>query len=214
MAIDRLYKQIPLERMKIKNIIFDFGGVLIDWDPRYMYRNVFADDAQMEWFLQHICSHDWNIQQDAGRTLEKGTTLLVKSFPEHEKMIRLFYDRWEDMLNGPIEANVQLLQPLRDKYRLLGLTNWSAETFPIALEKYSFLNEFEGIVVSGVEKLIKPDPAIYELLLKRYKIAAPESLFIDDNQNNIEAANKLGFQTIHFTEQTALGQKLNHLGLL
>lgn len=200
--------------MQIKNIIFDFGGVLIDWNPRFVYRQYFETTDEMEWFLDNICTHNWNVQQDAGRSLLDGTEWLVKKNPEYEFLIRKFYDQWEDMLNGPISENVSLLEPLKAKYRLFGLTNWSAETFPIAREKYAFLKFFEGIVVSGEEKMIKPDPAIYKLILTRYGLQGDECIFIDDNLDNITTARSLGIGGVHFKEGISLEEALKKLDLL
>lgn len=201
--------------MKIKNIIFDFGGVLVDWNPRYLFKDIFNDDKKMEHFLENICTDSWNVQQDAGRTLADGTKILQEQFPEESEMIQQFYDGWEVMLKDQIPENTKLLSQFdREKFRLWGLTNWSGETFPIALERFDFFKEFEGIVVSGDEKMIKPNEDIYLLLLERYSLKAEESIFIDDNYTNIVAANKLGFQTIHFTENVNLEKRLQELGLL
>jgi 2-haloacid dehalogenase len=201
--------------MKIKNIVFDFGGVLVDWNPRYLFKNIFNDDEKMEYFLENICTDSWNVQQDAGRTLAEGTKLLQAEFPEHTEMIQKFYDGWEVMLKDEISENSKLLSQFdRDKFRLFGLTNWSGETFPIALERFPFFSEFEGIVVSGDEKMIKPNKEIYLLLLDRYNLKAEDSIFIDDNYNNIVAANALGFETIHLTESINLEGRLQELGLL
>ncbi|PKQ61379.1 HAD family hydrolase [Labilibaculum manganireducens] len=199
--------------MKIKNIIFDFGGVLIDWNPRYLYRNVFQDEAEMEYFLKDVCSTEWNIRQDAGRPLNEATEELVKEIPQYEKEIRNYYSDWVKMVGGAIEENAALIKDLKDKYRLFGLTNWSAETFPIVFDQYPFFKELEGIVVSGTEKIIKPDARIYQLLLTRYGLTANESLFIDDNQENINAANRLGFKTIPLLKEVNLKDELERLGL-
>ena len=199
--------------MKIKNIIFDFGGVLIDWNPRYLYRNVFQDEAEMEYFLKDVCSTEWNIRQDAGRPLNEATEELVKEIPQYEKEIRNYYSDWVKMVGGAIEENAALIKDLKDKYRLFGLTNWSAETFPIVFDQYPFFKELEGIVVSGTEKIIKPDARIYQLLLTRYGLRANESLFIDDNQENINAANRLGFKTIPLLKEVNLKDELERLGL-
>lgn len=192
----------------IKNIVFDFGGVLVDWNPRYLYKDIFKNDDAMEHFLANICTDEWNVQQDKGRLLSEGTQLLLDQFPQHHEMIKLFYYKWEVMLKGPIQENVNVLHKLKGNYKLLGLTNWSAETFPIALERFSFFKLFDGIVVSGEEKLIKPDKAIFNLLLNRYTIKAIESIFIDDNINNIKAADALGFQTIHIHNKMNLETEL------
>ncbi|MDN3607128.1 HAD family hydrolase [Kaistella yonginensis] len=199
----------------IKNIIFDFGGVLMDWDPRYFFKDYFKDDEKMEFFLKNIATDEWNAEQDRGRTLAEGTEIQVAKHPEWEKEIRAYYDNWTTMLKSDILENVEVLRKLEDsKYKLFGLTNWSAETFPYALEHYDFFQIFQGkIVVSGTEKLIKPDPAIWNILLDRYQIIAEQSVFIDDNFRNIEMAKSLGFICIHITEDTNLEKELRDLGL-
>lgn len=201
--------------MNIKNIIFDFGGVLMDWDPRYFFKDYFNDDEKMEYFLKNIAQDEWNVEQDRGRSLAEGTEIQVKKFPEWEKEIRAFYDNWTVMLKSDIPQNVEVLRKLaHTDYHLFGLTNWSAETFPYALENYDFFQIFEGkIVVSGTEKLIKPDPKIWHVLMERYNVRAEESVFIDDNQKNIEMAKSLGFKTIHVQPHTNLKEELSHLGV-
>ena len=201
--------------MTIKNIIFDFGGVLMDWNPRYFFKDYFKDDEKMEFFLKNIAVDEWNAEQDRGRSLKDGTQILVAKHPEWEKEIRAYYDNWTTMLRSDIPENVAVLRKLAGtNYELFGLTNWSHETFPYALEHYDFFKLFEGkIVVSGEEKLIKPDPEIWHVLLKRYHIKAEESVFIDDNAKNIEAAEKLGFHCIHITENTDLEEELRALGV-
>ena len=194
--------------MEIKNIIFDLGGVLIDWNPRYLYRKVFHNEVEMEYFLEKICNPEWNLKQDAGRSFDEATNALVNKFPQYEKEIKEYFSNWTKMIGGAIEENVALIEDLKDKYRLFGLTNWSAETFPIVLNQYPFFKEFEGIVVSGTEKIVKPDAQIYHLLLTRYGLIANESLFIDDNLENINAADKLGFKTIHLEENVNLKSEL------
>ncbi len=197
----------------IKNIVFDFGGVLMDWDPRYFFKTYFNDDEKMEWFLKNIAVDEWNIEQDRGRTLKEGTEILVKEHPEWEKEIRAYYDNWTTMLRSDIPKNVEILRKLEGKYHLYGLTNWSEETFPYALENYNFFKVFEDkIVVSGTEKLIKPDKEIFEVLLKRYDLKSEESIFIDDNVKNIATAKSLGFEVIHIKPETNLEQELVKLG--
>jgi 2-haloacid dehalogenase len=195
--------------MKIKNIVFDFGGVLVDWNPRYLYKDHFNDDDKMEAFLKNICTEEWNIEQDRGRLLSEATTELQNKFPEQSEAIALFYGNWKAMLKGEIPGTVALLHKLKKKYKLYGLTNWSAETIEIAYKRFSFFNDFEGIVVSGVEKLIKPDPRIYQLLLNRYRIKAEDSLFIDDNIHNVNAAKELGFYAIHFENAAQMEAELS-----
>ncbi|MBU4537889.1 MAG: HAD family phosphatase [Weeksellaceae bacterium] len=199
----------------IKNIIFDFGGVVMDWNPRYFFKDYFNDDEKMEFFLKNIAEDEWNAEQDRGRTLKEGTDFQVTKFPEWEKEIRAYYDNWTSMLKSDIPQNVDVLRKLENsEYELFGLTNWSAETFPYALENYDFFSIFEGkIVVSGDEKLIKPDPKIWEVLLERYQLKPEESVFIDDNARNIEVAKTLRFNTVHITEETNLEEKLKNLGL-
>lgn len=199
---------------KIKNIIFDFGGVLVDWNPVYLYRKEFESEKEMNHFLDNICSAEWNIQQDAGRSLAEGTELLQKKHPEYKELIGYYYGRWEEMLNGVIKQSERVLEMLKLHYPIYGLTNWSAETITIAYEKYDFFKLLDGIVVSGDEKLIKPDPKLYQVLLDRYNLKAKESLFIDDNIHNIESARKMGFHTIHFTENIDLEKEVKEMGLL
>lgn len=199
----------------IKNIIFDFGGVVMDWNPRYFFKDYFNDDEKMEFFLKNIATDEWNAEQDRGRTLAEGTEIQVAKFPQWEKELRAYYDNWTTMLRSDIPKNVEVLRKLEhSNYELFGLTNWSAETFPYALENYDFFKIFDGkIVVSGTEKVIKPDPKIWEVLLERYHIKADESVFIDDNAKNIEVAKALGFITVHITPETDLEKELKDLGL-
>lgn len=199
---------------KIKNIIFDLGGVLVDWNPEYVYLEVFKGDRKkMKWFFDEVCTFDWNENQDAGYPLAQATEDRIKLFPQYEEWIRVFYGRWEEMLGGPIEGTVKLLKALvaNPDYRVLALTNWSAETFPVALKKFEFLHWFEGIVVSGTEKTRKPFADIYQITLDRYALNASDSLFIDDNLRNIEAAQALGIQTIHFKNPDQLQEALQLL---
>ena len=201
---------------EIKNVIFDLGGVLIDWNPEYVYLDVFNGDREkMKWFFDEICTMDWNENQDAGYPLEKATEERVKLFPEYEEWIRIYYDRWEEMLGKQIDGTVAILKQLIDNpnYKVVALTNWSAETFPVALERFDFLHWFEGIVVSGTEKMRKPFNEIYELTLNRFNIEAAQSLFIDDNARNIEAAKKMGINTIRFNNPTQLKSELKSLNI-
>ena len=201
--------------MAIKNIIFDFGGVVMDWNPRYFFKDYFNDDEKMEYFLKNITTDEWNIEQDRGRTLAEGTAIQVANFPEWEKEIRAYYDNWTTMLKSEIADNVAVLRKLEhSEYELFGLTNWSAETFPYAVKNYDFFSIFKGkIVVSGTEKLIKPNPEIWHVLLNRYQIKAEESVFIDDNFKNIEVAKSPGFICIHIKEDTDLEKELRDLGI-
>ncbi len=195
----------------IDTIIFDLGGVLIDWNPEYVYLDVFHGDRnKMQWFFDTICTNDWNENQDAGHPLQKATEERVALFPEHEELIRMFYGRWEDMLGEAIDGTVAILKSLIENpnYKVVALTNWSHETFPIALERFEFLHWFEGIIVSGSEKTRKPFKEIYQLTLDRFHISAENSIFIDDNLRNIEAAEALGINGIHFESSNALLDQL------
>ena len=140
----------------IKNIVFDLGGVLIDWDPRYVYRTIFDTEEEVESFLAKVCVYEWNIQQDAGRSLQEATEVLIRKHPEWATEIQAYYGRWEEMLGGVIEGTLEILESFmsNSNYTVFALTNWSAETFPVAQARYEFLQWFEGIVVSGVEKCI------------------------------------------------------------
>ena len=200
----------------INTIIFDLGAVLIDWNPHYLYKTIFDDEQEMKNFLANICTPDWNEEQDAGRSLQDGTDILVAQFPEHEAIIRAFYGRWQEMLGEPFHGTVELLRRLKErgKYKLYALTNWSAETFPVAMQRYDFLSWFDGIVVSGTEKIRKPAPEFYQLLLNRYGVNINEALFIDDNYRNVLAAEKVGIKTIHFTSSEQLEKELTEQNLL
>jgi 2-haloacid dehalogenase len=200
----------------IKTIIFDLGGVLIDWNPNYVYDTIFDDPKEKKWFFDNICTPDWNEEQDAGRTLSDATEMLVQQFPEHEKNIRAYYDRWTEMLKGPIQETVDVFRELKDlnKYQILALTNWSAETFPIALDRYDFLHWFDGRVVSGEEKTRKPFIEIYQTLIDRFEVDPATALYTDDNARNLVPAKELGMYTIHFQDPTQFRRELVELRAL
>jgi 2-haloacid dehalogenase len=200
---------------RVDTVIFDLGNVLIGWDPRHLYRSLIEDEAQMEWFLREVCNSEWNEQQDAGRPWADGTALLRAQFPEHAELIDAYHLRWKDTLLGPIEGSVAILAELKERgVRLLALTNWSQETFPVARQLYPFLQWFEGIVVSGEERLIKPDPRIYLRLLQRYSVDPATALYIDDSARNVAAAEALGMQGWWFRDPAGLRERLVELGLL
>lgn len=198
----------------IDTIIFDFGGVLVDWNPRYVYRDYFRDDEKMEWFLENICTDDWNIEQDRGRSLAEATELLVALHPDWEKEIRMYYDEWETMLKDAIHETVETLLELKKKYKVYGLTNWSAQTFPIALDRFEFFQVFDGILVSGKEKLIKPDEKIFERMMEKFHLKPEDCLFIDDNIKNVETSRAFGIQTIHFLNPEDLRETLVEMEIL
>lgn len=200
----------------INTIIFDLGGVLIDWNPDYVYRTIFEKEEDRKWFYQNICTSDWNEEQDAGRSLKAGTEELVAKFPQHETNIRAYYGRWEEMLGGPIQQTVDIFKRLKENadLKFYALTNWSAETFPVALQRYEFLHWFHGRLVSGEEKTRKPHKEIYHLLLDRFKIDPAKAVYIDDNSRNLAPAKELGIHTIHFQSPAQFESELQHLGLL
>lgn len=200
----------------IRSVVFDLGGVLIDWNPRYLYRKLFAgDEAAMEHFLTHVCNNAWNLAQDGGRTWADAIEVLSVAHPQHRPLISAYRERWDEMLNGPIQGTLDVLVELRDRgVPIYALTNWSAETFPIAKERYEFLGWFRDILVSGEEKLIKPDRRIFELLLSRNGLAAAESVFIDDALHNVAGAEAAGMSALHFQSPETLRADLAALGLL
>lgn len=196
----------------IKNIIFDFGGVLLDWNPRYLYKSYFNNDEEMENFLADICNGEWNIKQDAGRPFAEAVKELQSKFPEYAEAIRMYDDDWEKMLKCELPESIDLLKELKSMgYGIYGLTNWSAEKIGYAFANYSFFSLFDGIVVSGVEKVVKPDRKIYEILLERYSLKPGECVFIDDNQDNVDMAKVLGINAVRFDN---IGNVKEHLETL
>lgn len=198
-----------------KSVIFDLGGVLIDWNPRYLYRKLFKDEVAMEHFLATVCTLDWNALQDAGRPVAEATHSLIRKWPGHAELIEAYYARWTEMLGGPIEGTVAVIDDLRARgVPLFALTNWSAETFPYVEHRYEFMEWFEHILVSGRVGLKKPDVAIFRLLLARCGIDVREAVFIDDSAANIAAAASIGLHAIRFTSATGLRSDLETLGIL
>ena len=198
----------------IDTIIFDLGGVLVDWKPEYVYRKAFnGDEEKVQWFLNTVCTPQWNMAQDAGRTIKKGEQLKIAEFPEYMELIQLFYKDWEYMFSGPIIKNVELLKKLKasKKYKIYALTNWSAEKWDLALKLFPFFNDFDGVVVSGQEKKRKPYPKIYNIIINRYSITPEKAVFIDDNEENIVAAKKIKLQGIHYKTHSQLVKSLHSL---
>jgi 2-haloacid dehalogenase len=196
-------------------VVFDLGGVLIDWDPRHLYRKLFADDAPLEQFLATVCTHEWNRCQDAGRSFAEGARLLKAEHPDKAELIDAYHARFDEMLAGPIAGSVEILAELRDRgVPLYGLTNWSAETYPAALERFAFLRWLRGILVSGQVEVIKPDPRIFALLIERFAIEPQRAVYIDDVEANVAAARPFGIHAIHFTTPAILREELVALGLL
>jgi 2-haloacid dehalogenase len=187
--------------MTIKNVVFDFGGVLLDWNPRHFYRDVFKDDEKMEYFIKNIVTSTWNAQMDRGRTFEECMKELSDLNPEFKNEINMYRSGWEKMLKGEIPEGLKVFNAVLNsgKFKMYGLTNWSSETFPYAYNKYTFLQKLEGIVVSGEEKMIKPEKGIYLTLLERYSLVPEETFFMDDNINNVEVALSRGMHAVQFT---------------
>ena len=202
--------------MKMEAIILDLGGVLIDWNPAYLFDKLIEDPDRKRHFFEHICTSDWNEQQDGGRPLQEAMDTLAVQHPEWREYIEAYYGRWEEMLGGPIQETVDILRELKEsgRYRLYALTNWSGELFPIALQRYEFLHWFDGRVVSGDEKMRKPFPEFYHLILSRYHLQPERTLFIDDNVRNIKAAEALGINCIAFESPRQLRTRLTELGVL
>jgi 2-haloacid dehalogenase len=198
------------------SIIFDFGGVLIDWNPRYLYRKLFENDMEaMERFLSEIGFVEWNLEQDRGRLFAVAVHELSARFPHHADLIKAYDERWEESIGGVIEPTVQLLGRLKQAgFTLYGLSNWSAETFRRIRHQHPFWDWFDEIVLSGEVQLIKPDPRIYAVLLEKIGRPASACLFIDDSEANIAVAEQLGFQTIWFAAPEQLERELNQRGLL
>lgn len=195
--------------------MFDLGGVLIDWDPRYLYRKIFASEEEMDAFLATVATPEWHIEQDRGRTMEEATALLLGQYPQYGSEIEAFYGRWEEMFGEPMQESVRVLRDVRGLgLPLYALTNWSAEDFPLARQRWEFLNWFDDIVVSGEERAIKPDKELYDVLVKRTGLDPVTTAFIDDRRVNVRAAQDLGFIGIEFQDPTQLRKELVRLGVL
>ncbi len=196
-------------------VVFDLGGVLIDWDPRHLYRNMFDDESEMDRFLAEICSTDWNLQMDRGLPFEEGVAALSRRHPKMSTYIEAFWKRWPEMVAGAIDGTVDILESLHGKgVPLYALSNWSVQTWPYARDRFEFLNLFDGLVISGFEGTMKPEEAIFNILLERYTIDPADAVFIDDRAENVAVAETLGMRGIRFTESTVLSADLERLGLL
>jgi 2-haloacid dehalogenase len=196
-------------------VVFDLGGVLVDWDPRHLYRKLFDDEQEMEAFLAEVTTMEWNAQQDAGRALSEGVEELAARHPERRELIAAYYDRWLEMLGGPIEGTVDILRELHEGgVGLYALSNWSAETFPVARPMFPFLEWFDDIVVSGEVRMIKPDPRIFAHVLERFRLEPGSAVFVDDNAGNVSAAKHAGFIGIVFESPSQLRRALVRLRLL
>jgi 2-haloacid dehalogenase len=201
----------------INTIIFDLGGVLIDWNPNYVFEKLIPDAEKRKFFFENVCPSHWNENQDAGYPLEQATLDRIALYPEWEIEIRAFYGRWIEMLGEPLLQTVAVLKKAiqHPDYKVYALTNWSAETLPLAkaLERFQFLEWFDGLVVSGEEMTRKPFLDFYHIMLKRYNIEPQKAIFIDDNYGNIEAAKSLNINTVHFNRDTDLIKELGQFGV-
>ncbi len=193
----------------MRNIIFDFGNVLVQWRPELVYTEYFGDEAKAWWFLRHVVDNEWRGRIDAGESTAELTAELAGRFPEYREAIELFDQRYFDMLTGEVPGMRELLEDVMQHYEVYGLTNWSMETFPTARKRFTILQKIDRYVVSAAERLIKPDPRLFQVLLDRYGLKAEECTFVDDNPDNVAAARKLGMQGIVFTGADDLRKQLN-----
>ena len=201
--------------MSIRAIIFDFGGVLIEWDPRNLYRHYFNQPEKIEQFLSDVNFSQWNIEQDRGRPFAEGIAVLSAQYPHYATYIHAFGERWDETLVGTIDGTVKILRELKQAgYPLYALSNWSAETFPIARRKFDFFDAFDEIILSGAVGMVKPERGIFELLLQKIGRPAHECLFIDDALANIQQADRMGFKTVLFKSSQQLRAELRELELL
>ncbi|MDZ7363739.1 MAG: HAD family phosphatase [candidate division KSB1 bacterium] len=201
--------------MNIETVIFDIGGVLIDWNPRYLYKKLLQDENEIEFFLNNICTAEWNAQQDAGRLFRDGVAVLQQQYPQYARLIEAYDRRWEEMLGEADWETVKILDEIKRRgMPVYALTNWSAEKFPIAKKRYEFLNWFDGTLVSGEVGLKKPDLKIFRLMLEKYQIEAGKAIYLDDVLVNIVAASEVGLRTIHFQGAAQLREALHALNIL
>ena len=205
-----------MKKSTIKAIIFDYGNVLIEWNPRYVYQDHFPNDPEgMENFLEEVDFMGWNAHQDRGRTFKEGVADLSAQFPQHAHLIQAYHDNWKDSIGKSFTDTVEIMKELKQKgYPLYGLSNWSAETFPYAREKFDFFELLDDMVISGHVGYVKPEPEIYQLILEKIKRPAQECLFVDDSLPNIQQADKMGFETIHFRSPEQLADRLRELNIL
>jgi 2-haloacid dehalogenase len=199
----------------ITAVTFDLGGVLIDWNPRHLYRQFFgADEAAMERFLADVCTPEWNAQLDAGRPFAEAVDEVLVAHPDQAELITAYYHRWQEMLGPALDETVAILREVRAAgYATYALSNWSAETFEVTRQRYPFLDDMDGILISGEVGVGKPDPAIFREFLARFGLVAGATVFIDDSERNVAAAASLGIVAIQFQGAALLRADLRNLGL-
>ncbi len=211
----RLRARVAMGTDRPRAVVFDLGGVLIDWNPRYLYRKLLANEAAMEHFLATVCTPAWNLEQDRGRSIAEGVAVLQREHPEHASLITAYYERWDEMVRGAIEENVSVLEDLAaDGVPLFALTNFSAETYPWAAARFPFFELFAGAVISGEVGTVKPEAAIYRVLLERYRLDPAETVFVDDLKQNVDGARAVGIDAIHFRDGGDLRSEIVIRGFL
>jgi 2-haloacid dehalogenase len=197
------------------NVVFDIGNVLIRWDPRALYRKIFASEAEVDWFIGHVCTAAWNHEQDRGRSFEDGIAEAIARHPAHADAIAAYDSRWAETIVGPIAGSVAILEALSAQGTpVYAITNWHQDKFRETRGRFGFLSLFRDIVVSGEERLVKPDAAIYRRLLDRNRLDASTCLFIDDNADNVAGAEAVGMTAHLFTTPEQLRARLAGSGIL
>ena len=190
--------------------LFDLGGVFFDWDPKFFFTKIISDKDEMDFFLTNVCNDEWNLAQDSGRSIEDGERDIIKKFPEYENLISQYYPNHRKMIKGTFQSSVDILMKLKqDNYECFVLSNWSAETFVDIPQEFKFMKNFDGLLISGEDKLVKPDPKIYLLAIDRFNLDPQNTVFIDDKLININAAKALGFKTIHLTNPNIIEEEVN-----
>jgi 2-haloacid dehalogenase len=207
----------PIEPGSIEAVVFDVGGVLVDWDPRHLYRKIFADENRMETFLAQVCTPSWHAQHDLGVPFSSSIPALISDHPECANEIRAWADRFEEMWKGPVSGSVGLFAAMRASHNrrpIYAATNWGSENWRLAKTLFPFLEWFDGELVSGDVGLLKPDPRFFELLVRRFNLTPRSTLYIDDNTENVREAARTGFVVYHFTGAEGLSRRLEQLDLI